>query len=169
MTDIARARAMLPNMPVEVFDIWIAPLVKTGGWPFLNNRSPASGQWVNNFSGHSLHLISQLRWELHNLPGSLTSFNPILKKRLALLAKQYITGIRQFNCAITNGPARFRRALAYVRVHKCVPKPVIAIQGTFHLELLDGNHRLAAMLTAGLLPRRSIQVWVGKKPVLKFP
>lgn len=161
MKDEEKARKMLPKMPEEVFQIWIAPLIKTGGWPFLSVASRSSGKWFNNLGGHSLQVVSKLDWHLQNLPGSLAGFSPDIPKRISLLAQQYSTGIQKFDRVVINGPARYRRALQYVVTHGNIPKPIVVIKGVRGMCILDGNHRMAAMFSAGKLPRTSFPAWVG--------
>lgn len=161
MNDFQRARAMLPLMPSDVFDIWMVPFIESRGWPFISVFTPASGPWAHNLCGYSLNFISKLNWKLQQLPGDLTGFRPILPKRIKALARQYTTGIRTLNVSVINGPARFRRALVYIQRHGTIPKPVIVINRRSHLDLMDGNHRLAALLTAGVIPRHKFAAWVG--------
>lgn len=153
---------MLPKMPEEVFAIWIAPLIKTDGWPFSHVRSIATANWVNNLSGYPLQFISNLNWHLQELPGSLVGFKPIVPKRIHALAKQYTTGIQQFDRLVINGPQRFKRALQYVVAHGNIPRPVVIVKDVFGMQLLDGHHRLAAMYAARKLPHTSFAAWVGK-------
>jgi hypothetical protein len=159
--NLEKARKMLPKMPQEVFDLWIAPLVESDGWPFNTVMDIAIGRWGTYLDGHTLNSLSNLNWKRQNLSSQFTGFSPNTKRLILALMKQYVFGVQTLQGRIKNGPARFRRALDYIRAYRTLPRPVILIQNFFHYDLMDGNHRLAALMASGLANQVNVPAWIG--------
>ena len=61
---IQDAKSMLPNMPDEVFDAWLRPIIiDHSSWPYSNVFSlHPSEQWKRYFGLFTLHAISSCMW-----------------------------------------------------------------------------------------------------------
>jgi hypothetical protein len=66
-SEIKRAKTMLPNIPDEVFDLFLSPLITNNiGWPFQSLADALYGtDWQRIFYPFTLLGISQLVWERH--------------------------------------------------------------------------------------------------------
>jgi len=159
--DVAIARAILTNMPNEVFDIYIQPLILSNGWPFRSLNSPTLPPWLLYFDHHSIQTIGKLRWERHTMYFLLGLFHSSSQQRIVGIIDTHIRGLSTPFANITNGRQRFFRPRAYIARTGRMPVPVILMQDFGGLRILDGNHRLAAL--ASLRNANSIVVdcWIG--------
>jgi hypothetical protein len=89
---------MMVNMPDEVFEIYLVPLILTDGWPFKTLDSPTFGVWWDYFDHHTVKQISQLTWERNEIPFSLYSFHQVAKDRIHWIIGAHIYG-RSTPCA----------------------------------------------------------------------
>lgn len=161
-TKTSRARAMLRNMPDEVFRIYLEPLIRSNGWPFRGVDSPTFGVWRNYFDGHTLKKISQLTWKREKISFRFARFHPSSKDRIRWIIGAHIYGLNTPCANVVNGRARFIRCQRYIASTARMPVPVILMRSYAGLRILDGNHRLAAMAS---LPNSSIGVidcWIGE-------
>ena len=77
MTDIDRAKAMLPSIPDEAFDLWIRHCVTKTGWPYQQVTDLGDEYWQGYFHGIPLAAIQRLRWDYHQrLPFSMSLIEP---------------------------------------------------------------------------------------------
>lgn len=66
-------KAMLPNLPDEIFDVFIAPQNKS---PLNIFDSQPEGRWFYHFSGLSTDEFSNIRWRRSTLPFNKDTFHP---------------------------------------------------------------------------------------------
>src|SRR3954466_7071169 len=59
---------LFPNMPKEVFDLWIRPHISAYGWPFTSvEQSLNRTEWKSFFSGGSLKYWAGVKWALTSI------------------------------------------------------------------------------------------------------
>lgn len=166
--DTQVARSLLPDMPDEVFDIYIEPLIQAHGWPFTFLEevptSPEASRWFQMFDRQSLKTISDLSWERHTTRFSFTAFHPRSQDVITAIIEHH-SNIR-FHAAIANVADtrnKFLRARDYIARTGTMPVPVILQQDPLGLGLriLDGNHRLAAMASFPNAEAGIVDCWIG--------
>jgi len=156
------ARQLLANMPDEVFNLYIAPLIPSYGWPFQKLESPAEGHWLLAFDHRSLKELSQLSWERLDMPFSLTVFDPSSQDRITAIGDQHIRGMSTPFAHIENARERFFRARDYIARTGRMPVPVVLMWDWDGLRILDGNHRLAAMASFSNASACTVDCWIGR-------
>jgi len=156
------ARATLPNVPEEVFSLWLDERIDVLGWDPLHPR------WQGLFRNRPIAYWRNLPWHKLDIPLQINQLNPecqgILSQLLAGLA-----GLPSQVTAVTgNSPARVGSILRYMQTHGTWPNSIILVtEGTFYL-VADGFHRLAAFVRiqsapmSGALLRPVHSAWIGK-------
>lgn len=169
VNDRERARQLLPDMPQEVFDIWIADLIKLVGWPFTSIDQPVTIEWARYFWGMSLETVSKLDWHRQSFPFALDAFLPIVQKRLndKVLINRF--GGAEKAKAAKDSMLRWERALAHIEKEGKLPAPVILHGALGNFGVFDGTHRLSAVLYLTMsIPTRflnmQIPCWVTEIP-----
>jgi hypothetical protein len=146
MTPIEQARVLLPTMPEEVFTMWIADIVKRNGWPFTHIYSEPLGRWRGYFCGMSLQMISQLRWERQVRRFSITALHPHARNSIETLFRFHFRQMKQGLEVAPDSYVRIMSQKTYIKGKGKFPKPVIFFSSLGNLQILDGHHRLAALL-----------------------
>lgn len=162
-TQLEAAKSMFPNMPDEVFDLWLAPLIESDGWPFNSLSSPTRGTiWYRYFEGHSLYVINNLFWEYKLIPCLLNRFHPNSVNVLALLAYDYTHNLSALTAELKDGKGResFTRSQKFIKRTGRIHTPVVFIVDSGLYQIMDGNHRIAALFSIGL-NGLTIEAWIG--------
>lgn len=148
------ARTLLSSMPDDVFNIYIAPLIESHGWPFNIHGAiidPVEAKrWHQMFDLQSVEAIRQLSWERHALSFSLGLFHPRSQRVITMLIEHH--GNYAFHAGIANvanSRIKLFRARDYIARTGQLPAPVILQNDWEGLRILDGNHRIAALVTFG--------------------
>lgn len=163
-TDIART--MLPNMPTEVFDEFLKPLIISYGWPFRTVYVPLNGtEWCRIFYPLTLVSLSQLIWIRREF---------ILKKESLCPNSQSDIGYVILNktedvwAAIGRDSQPCRNSLLwhekFISETGRLSAPVTIAFTVDGLRILDGNHRIAALFTLGLIDTFKVDGWIGISP-----
>ena len=163
MFEIARAKGMLPAMPDEVFDEWLAPLIKSDGWPFFTEFSIPTGVWSQYLDGHSIQSIKRLNWKRGQIIRNFYSFCQESRNIIRWIIDQHLHGVATPVARIKNGKGgeSFFRSREFIERTGRLYAPVILIKETFGYKVMDGNHRVAALFAV----RRNIlafDVWTGE-------
>lgn len=175
-----QAQVMFPNMPDPVFDIWLAPLIETGGWPFtFLKQSTANTGWHRLLDGVSLESIARRVWTRHVIPCSLDAFDhmaiqtilgicaahiPDWPAIIPNLSPDQVRNLLSILRGLKGGQASasFKRSRSYVYEHGKLHTPAVLLQEPSGLKIMDGNHRLAAMFSLPRYETRYIDAWIGK-------
>lgn len=164
--NVTVAKALLANMPDDVFKIYIAPLIESHGWPFDSSGLPLNiveaRRWHQMFDLQSVQTIRQLSWERRKIPFVLARFHPRSHQVVTMIVEHH-TGV-SFHAGIANVADtrnKLVRARNYIARTGQMPVPVILQRDQRGLRILDGNHRLAAMATVGNANGRIIDCWLG--------
>jgi hypothetical protein len=166
---IDRAKAMLPLVPLAVFEQFFKPLI-TGdiGWPFISIDSSLDGtDW------HRILHPFTLR-DIHNFQWTRKSF--FLDKSLLHECSQADISYAILNqtedvwARLGRDSEPCRQSTAW---HKknilstgrlCAPVTLaVAAEG---IKILDGNHRIAALLDLGVQGSVPVDAWIGIPTVL---
>jgi hypothetical protein len=164
MTPIERAKAMLPNMPDEVFKLFIAEMFIDTPWPFSNiDQSLIGTKWYYYFGGLSLRQFSNLRWKIYNFMLDKNILHPDSYGDAARLIKEHVLGIETPIRNVRKTKERFFGLVKYIERTKKFPAPIITIRTEFNnLRVLDGSHRLAALYALELDDKIPIDAWIGQ-------
>lgn len=161
---------MLPNMPNEVFDTWLLPIVRDHNtWPYLNVLSPhPSDQWRRYFGLYNLHDISSLFWEKLDLTFATNLLDPLSNNVIKILIENNVLNFDatgRFN--VRNSKRRFFGFVELIQRTGTIPAPIIGINTDIGLRILDGNHRLSALTYLRLRGSINCATWVGHPAVSK--
>ncbi|MCF8083175.1 MAG: hypothetical protein K9M96_08775 [Deltaproteobacteria bacterium] len=162
---IEKAKKMLPNIPDEVFDIWLSELIKRDGWPFESTTDSLVGTpWIKHLGGLPLEILANFIWNrklftFNTLP--LKQFNRLVIKRM------FSESIDKFG-ALTNGPFINSKERLLFHIDKITRTgrfwaPIILATAGGDLDILDGFHRIVALL---ILKKEDIEIdaWVAYHP-----
>ncbi len=143
MTHIEKARAMLPEMPEEVFTMWIAEVVARNGWPFECLSDSAREPWRSYFCGLSLRNISELVWEKSAATIGIGTLHPDAQKSIHSMMMVQSIGMTEGFEVPDDSRDRWMRILSFVQETRELPCPVVLLGQSDHFRIFDGHHRLA--------------------------
>lgn len=161
---IQKAKAMLPNMPEEVFSTRLSPIIREhNSWPYKNIfSSHPSLQWSQYFGLFTLNDISHCLWRKITLCFDMTCLDPLSNRTIEILIKKHVHNFDaawQFN--IRNSKVRFFGFVELINRTRSIPAPIIGINTDDGLRVLDGNHRLSALTHLKLRGQVQWDTWVG--------
>ena len=167
--DSVRAKRLLPNMPDELFRLYMEPMISQHGWPFYSLDSPTTMPWWQLFDCHDIRTISELLWERREFPFSIRAFHRYARTQIAGLVATHVFGDPNEYSTIPNTQTRFFRACTFVAETGRLPLPVVLMKDTNtetidDLRILDGNHRLAAMASLPNSTASIVDCWLGTPP-----
>lgn len=154
-----RARLDLPNVPEEIFRIWLDQVLEARGWP------PAGAEWEEILLGRPLEFWRELKWTRELLPLAPSELGP----------RSLEAGLRVVDADLLgNGEPpspesteRLDALCEFIDARGTLPAPLILVSTLDGYEVADGRRRLAAMLAVaarrgadGFVPRR-VEAWVG--------
>jgi hypothetical protein len=158
--DVEKARQMFCKMPPEVFDLWIGPGVKNHGWSFLSTPEPST-KFERIFSGSSLRDWVTLNWNFTSLPLKQSIFHPQTVARAEAIIGHCVRDEQTVTANLHNSKKRFWACAAFIGMNRTVPQPLIAVNLAMDFEIVDGNHRIAALIHLGFGESFQIPVWLG--------
>jgi hypothetical protein len=161
---IQKAKSMLPNMPDEVFNTWLVPIIRShNAWPYLNVLSPhPDDQWRRYFGLFTFYDISNLLWDVMQLKFDWSCLDPLSNGVIEVLIENDVhnfdaTGT--FN--VRDSKSRFFWHMEFIKRTGNIVAPVIGINTKDGLRVIDGNHRLAALTHLGFRGRINCDTWIG--------
>lgn len=162
MNAFEKAKSQLPNMPTEVFDAWLRPIIKDHGiWPYEMVHSPhPNSQWRDYFGHFSLKSISECRWD--KMSNDFNSLDQMSHNTIDFLIETHAYDIKpniKFN--VHNSRHRFYKFVKYILEKRKIPETIIGVKTSGGLRILDGNHRLAALSYINMLGKIECETWVG--------
>jgi hypothetical protein len=167
MVALADIKKDLPGWPDEVIEEWLVYLANRDdtGWP---PPDPLSGSWEGILGGRPLSWWRDVTWATETVDCSLGN--------LAAKTRGIAAGIRaEVNAGTADDVTkrRFKHALHHIFTNGTFPNPVSAMKVDGRLLVMDGNHRVAALTAAQILPDALLQekgwqkaaseqsVWIG--------
>lgn len=146
-----KIKKSLPNVPDEVLHLWLVPIAEGGyGWP---PPEYDLGKWRYVLALKSLDYWNKVRWEkikhrFDNASIFAMTDNPLIGSSVAGIIEAHTQQKTNAFSNLVDGKARFFSLVEYVLEHRTLPAPPIILQSTKGLEIIDGNHRLAALTHA---------------------
>ena len=151
-------------MPESVFEMWLEPIIKIYGWPFnsIDDELLSSTQWpfVLGISD-TLRQWHGGRWKRCAIKRSF--IKNMMAHSLFMPNEIYVNAIAGKQTKATNlfeSKKRFWAAASFLEHHGCFPKPLVFRRAGQSLSLLDGNHRLAALLHIDTPKLKELPAWV---------
>ena len=164
MNPIQKARTMFSNMPDDVFNAWLLPIIRDhNAWPYLNVFSPhPSLQWSKYFGLYALYDVSNLLWHRMSLTFDMSCLDPISNATIDTLIKKHVHNLDTTGGVnVLNSKSRFFGFVKFIQSTGNNPAPIIGINTDRGLRILDGNHRLSALTYLGLRGHVQWNTWVG--------
>lgn len=155
-------RDFFPYMPDEIFDVWLQPIADDYGWPFKkSNESTKGTKWAGVFGDHNLDFWTSAKWSFRELVFSPELFTDFCQFRLKSIRKGFEEGIPTLWVGVADTKERFRACADFIRANGAIPGSIIVLdRGGFGLDVVDGNHRVAALLHVGIPSGYKIPVWI---------
>jgi hypothetical protein len=168
VTLINKPKSIFPKMPQEVFGLWIAPHISVYGWPFVSVKDSLSGtSWQSFFLGRSLEHWANLDWQLSSITPSETVLFADTIWRIEGIVGYCAYGRRTSQSNIHETEKRFLACASFIKEHRKFPCPIVGIARPDCIELIDGHHRMAALLYLGGPKGTPIPTWIASKNKLE--
>jgi hypothetical protein len=160
---IQKAKGMLPNIPDEVFNTWLLPIIRDhNSWPYLNILSVhPSEQWRKYFGLFTLYDVSNLFWDKVTIRLASRILDPVSNDTIKALIGYCVDGLETPARNVRNCKMRFDGFVQFINRTGTIPAPIIGINTFGCIRILDGNHRLAALKHLGLLGNVTCETWLG--------
>ncbi|MGM0582956.1 MAG: hypothetical protein ACQETL_19925 [Bacteroidota bacterium] len=131
----------LPYFPDQVIKDWLLPFAQDEGWP------PTAERWQYLLKEKNLDRWRSASWELKELDFSKLVLSPRCMASLYALVRAYTLGEdNEYSRALgERGKERFHIQLHYLIDYGVFPSPPVLIDHGEGLEIMDGNHRVAAL------------------------
>jgi hypothetical protein len=154
-------REFFPHMPDEVFEMWLAPFIQQIGWPFTKITDDLSGtRWSILLKDIPLHVWNQLIWSRVDVEFSKINFAAFNKLAFEDIIGHCVHGRSTATANLPNTKERFRACAEFIRVHQTIPKPIAVMSRNNKIEVIDGIHRIAALLHVGLPKGYRLPIWI---------
>ncbi|MGH7182066.1 MAG: hypothetical protein ACREJN_08825 [Nitrospiraceae bacterium] len=156
-----KPREFFPNMPDEVFDMWLAPFIEKIGWPFTDVSADLSGTRWNILLGEiPLYVWNRLAWSRVDLEFTKLDFTFCAELAIESIVDNCVHGLTTGTENLQNTKERFWACAEFIRVHQTIPKPIVAIYKNKKIEVMDGNHRIAALRHIGVPNGYWVPTWL---------
>lgn len=138
---LASARATFPNFPPDVFSLWFDDRIKQSGWP------PSGLEWEGFFLGRSVKSWQAYAWQRDTVQLRAQQFSTSALRTLMLIIEAGVYGRENWITAyIPNTVERFISSVNYIKTDGKVPGTLVLLRGADGYEVVEGNHRVAALL-----------------------
>lgn len=137
----AHSRMIFPSFPEEVFTLWLEDRIRSNGWP------PCGPEWLGFLFGESITFWQNLHWEERTMTLGVADLAPRSKM---LVSQIFEAGIGRKNLMadyIPNTAERFLSCVQFICDNNSVPGKILLLASHDGYEVIDGNHRIAALLT----------------------
>jgi ParB-like nuclease domain len=159
--EIERARTSFKTMPPEVFDLWIVPGIDSHGWPFSSvNDSVIGTAWDSFFIGRPLSFWANVEWRLLSLPMNESVYHPETALRVRWIFGNCALGEQTPTANLQDTKKRFWTAASFIQVNGKLPSPIVGITTKEGFEIVDGHHRLAALVFLRFPNTFSLPAWI---------
>lgn len=150
-----------PYMPDEVRELWLEPIAECYGWPFQSlDDSTHDTKWRYVLPKLSLRELADFRWERKDINFATKPLCQESLRTIKGLYDEHVIGRATLYANVAGTKERFRACADFISKHRTMPKPVILRDTGDCYELLDGNHRIAAMLAVGLHEAFDVPAWI---------
>jgi len=160
---IENAKAMLPNIPDEIFDIWLSALIEEISWPFKQLTDPTIGtSWELHLGELTPGDFAKLVWN----KDVLTMDTCVLEQFSKMALQTFISKSSKKDGTIGNGylknsESRIRSHISCIERTERLFAPIILIKTLAGFCMLDGYHRMTAVHLSQK-PDIKIDAWIGE-------
>lgn len=148
-------------MPDEVFEMWLEPIAEHYGWPFKNgNDRIEETKWFNVFGGFSLNTWVTAIWKREEINLTTTPLNYVTRIRISSIINRCVEGLPTLTAGVADSEERFRACAEFIMVNGNIPKPIIVLFRNGEAEIIDGNHRIAALFHVGPPNGYVVPAWI---------
>lgn len=161
--DLIRAISMLGDLPAEVGEGFLAPLINDVGWPFKGIKDSLYGtDWYRILHPLTLEQFAELSWCRKKFLLNKDLLHPVSKDDVDLVIRNLTEDVWAF---VGQDSEPSRKSFAYHRARVLSTHdfcaPVTLALTPVGLKVLDGNHRVAALLDSGVSEVVELDAWVG--------
>lgn len=164
MTDIDKAKMLLPDMPEEVFDLWIRHCISKNGWPYDSMHCSGDVYWEGYFLNRPLPIIRNFKWERTSVRFCLSMFESSTQVFLDKLKRIHtnksspaIEGV----AIPEDSKLRYLSVKSFIEEKNEIPDSIILLSTPSGFEIFDGWHRLTAIYAMQeLLPPLELPCWI---------
>ena len=136
------ARRLLPQMPEEIFRLWLDGRIEANGWP------PFGSIWENTLRNHPLPVWQCFQWKKEMLRLNLDNLSPATLEIVCGLARAYTDNIQNaYTIYVEDSHERFALIENYMRQHQQLPSTLIFLTDKSTFDVVDGCHRLAVFFS----------------------
>jgi hypothetical protein len=154
-------RNFFPNMPDEVFEMWLDPIAEEYGWPFKSpSDSTKETKWGGVFRGAPLSFWADTTWCRKQINLTTDPINRHSEYLIRTLLHGYTNGVPTLIADVADTEKRVRSCADYIRTYGNIPKPVVAIIRDREIDIVDGYHRITALLHVGPPQIFIVPAWV---------
>jgi hypothetical protein len=166
MKPIKMTKAMLQNLPDEVFNMFITQINDTESSLF---DSMPGGRWFYYFGELTVEAFSYLQWQRKVLTFKDTIFHPISGRDIDNLVHYCKLEGNLIARALypeysPDSPARLAGIKEVIMNTGRLPAPIVAIRTDTGIRVLDGCHRLSAAVSCPNPEDIPLDAWIGERP-----
>lgn len=160
---ISNAKSMLPNMPDEVFDGFLKPLIIDHfGWPFTSvNDLSNETEWFRILHPFSLKSFSNLQWQKIYFVFNQGILHPVSRGDINLIIMNNILDMFPSPEHSESSRDTLTRNKAFIKSTGQLPSPPVTAITPNGVKIFDGNHRVAALFDLGLNNKIPVDTWHG--------
>lgn len=160
-----KAQRAFAQMPPDLFDTWIKPEIDSRGWPFSDDaREFSDPAWARFLRCLGPEYWSRVQWNRVSQP-----FIGIpIEKRAMNIARQLCAVGRKFletgiveSTLVKDSPQKVVALASAIRNMGTFPKPVVCVVHGNEWWLMDGHHRLGALIMLGPESFIPFDCWLG--------
>lgn len=157
-------REFFPKMPDAVYNMWLAPLVNEIGWPFSDHNTEfGDSRWKYLFGRIPISDWRSKDWHLIDLDWNNTPIDSMTVWLLDDIKKNCVAGSATMTAKVENTQMSFRTSVEFIHANRRLPKAVVAFFRSGRLEIVDGTHRMAALLYVGIPEGYKVPTWIPKE------
>jgi hypothetical protein len=165
-----QALRAFPNFPVQVIDTWFEHVAEAGWPPIVDTSGIARGVWYSRiFRDRPIAFWRAVSWALEHRQLTLSDLEPESLTTVAQLSGAFAMGLpHPPNIPVRDASQRIRGFVKVLQDTGHLPLPPVLLATREGLEVLDGNHRVAAFVyaqEAGLSIESVQSFWVARSPI----
>ena len=153
-------RNFFPNMPDEVFEKWLEPIAKEYGWPFQSaSDSTKDTKWFYVLGKLDLIFWVNAIWHMDMIDFKTVSLSYGTNLSINSIRQRVVEGLPTFFSSVAGSEERFGAAADFIRATGTIPGAIVVLIRNGQLEIVDGNHRIAALCHIGFPPDYKVPAW----------
>lgn len=157
------ARLTFPNFPEEIFALWFDDRIRHNGWP------PNGPEWAGFLCGRDVTTWQQVVWAKESVLIDPVALSTSAFECVKLIIEAALGGQDNVMARyIPDTKQRFSSSLSFIQKNGVPPGIVLLLAGVDGYDIIDGNHRIAALLAnwgqARLVQSPTLKAWIASLP-----